>query len=348
MFIIVTACGTVLPATIKHEFLAVNNGDNRLHYVNEFEPAKNWMVSIPAESRNIQLLANDSVLVGHGNGCAIYDKKTGAKLRTITASLTGIQCAMRRDNGRYLLCQATGQFYDLDQSGAQTSSFTVADVSQVRLFRILANGNFLFTTTETGRIRETTSAGVKVWEAALPGKGYLALRLPSGNTMATAFTAKVIVEVNTAGTIVWKAGVCDGKNGNAGICSLSGFDTLAGGNVVVCNWQGDGFSQKHTEPHIIEFTRNNEIVWTWKDPTQQYITNVMVLDASKTGGQVSSRGDPIRGRFAGEKPAHCRSIVLKHGGIRNASTDVINLAGKRTPTARNNSAHAAISIDRLH
>jgi hypothetical protein len=58
--------------------LAVDNGLNKLLLVDEITK-KGWTISIPAGSRDLQLLPGNKVLVSHGDGAAEYDLITVAK-----------------------------------------------------------------------------------------------------------------------------------------------------------------------------------------------------------------------------------------------------------------------------
>src|SRR5215216_1154787 len=66
-------------STAKHILYMVDNGLNKLLFLNQKDPSKNWTVSIPTGSRDLQLVANNKLLVSHGNGAAEYDRTTGAK-----------------------------------------------------------------------------------------------------------------------------------------------------------------------------------------------------------------------------------------------------------------------------
>src|SRR5204863_8388850 len=54
--------GSTLPL-ITHRLLMVDNGGNKLIYLNQKEAAKSWSVAIPAGSRDPELVAGDKVLV---------------------------------------------------------------------------------------------------------------------------------------------------------------------------------------------------------------------------------------------------------------------------------------------
>ena len=59
---------------IKHSFVAIDEGLNNLLYINENDSAANWIVSIGRSSpRDMQLIGNNRILIGHNNGYSEYD-----------------------------------------------------------------------------------------------------------------------------------------------------------------------------------------------------------------------------------------------------------------------------------
>src|SRR5205085_140799 len=65
--------------SIKHILYMVDNGFNKLLFLNQKDMSKSWTISIPSGSRDLQLVANNKILVSHGNGAAEYDRITGIK-----------------------------------------------------------------------------------------------------------------------------------------------------------------------------------------------------------------------------------------------------------------------------
>jgi hypothetical protein len=84
-----------------------------------------------------------------------------------------------------------------------------------------------------------------------------------------------VVELNVAGEIVSFVG---GKQEHPelGLDFCSGWDLLPCGNIVMANWLGHN---KHgAGPHLIEFSRDNEVVWSWADhEVATQVTNVKML-----------------------------------------------------------------------
>ena len=59
IFGIMTACcmvGGLRAEEIRHRFVCVDNGANKLIYVDQLEPGDGWSVPIPSGSRDLQLI----------------------------------------------------------------------------------------------------------------------------------------------------------------------------------------------------------------------------------------------------------------------------------------------------
>jgi hypothetical protein len=93
-------------SSLKHVLYLVDNGFNKLVFLNQKDPSKNWTVAIPGGSRDLQLVANNKVLVSHGNGAAEYDRTTGARGWSVS-TYAGVSTAQRLSNGNTLLGWST-------------------------------------------------------------------------------------------------------------------------------------------------------------------------------------------------------------------------------------------------
>lgn len=263
----------------QHRFLAIDNGQNRLLCVDQRTPAKSWAVSIPAGSRDLQLLGGERVLVSHGNGAAEYEVATGRKSAWVVERYAQVSCAQRLAGGQTLLGANTAAgvaLYELDRAGQEVGQRRLAGLQDLRLARSLENGHILLTVSGPCRVIEVDLQGQIVWQAGLPDKGYKAVRLPNGNTLVSTGGAVTVVEFDAAGQQVFAAG---GKQAhpNLGLDWFSGFERLPNGNLLVANWLGHG--KQGTGPHVVEFDRQNRVVWKWEDPQRATtITNVLVCD----------------------------------------------------------------------
>ena len=272
-------------ADVAHKFLGVDNKANNLIYVDQTDTKKSWTAAIPGGSRDLQVIEGNKVLVSHGNGAGEYDLATGKKLWAIE-SFNGINSARRLPDGNTLL-GGSGKggiyIYTTDRKGRTLDTLVLKGLGNLRLMRRLKSGNTLLTVGT--RVVEVDAGGKILWEAKIPGKGYKAFRLPSGNTLVSTAGAAVIVELDKDGKTVSSLG---GKKNHPKILfdCFSGFDTLKNGNVVVANWLGHGHIGMGQ--HLIEFDRKNKVIWTWGDhKAAKAITNVLLLDEVK---QANSAG----------------------------------------------------------
>ncbi len=273
------ATATPASGATEHRFLAIDNGRNRLLCVDQRQPAAGWNVSIPPGSRDLQVLDGNRVLVSHGNGAAEYDLGSGQRRTWVVDRYAQVSSAQRLADGRTLL-GANGAagvvVYELDRDGGELGQRRLDRLKDLRLLRVLDNGHLLLTVSGPCRVLEIDGQGKIVWQAKLPDKGYKAERLPNGNTLASTGGAATVVELSPAGEPVSAVG---GKQNHPrlGLDWLSGYDLLPNGNVVVANWLGHG--KQGTGVHLVEFNRDNGVVWTWADHEQAAtITNVLVLD----------------------------------------------------------------------
>ncbi len=146
--------------------------------------------------------------------------------------------------------------------------------SDTRLVRKLANGNYLVAHEADGRVREYSPEGKIVWQYDIPlfgkerkgGHGpeafgnqvFAATRLANGNTLIGTGNGHSVLEVNPAGSIVWKVEQQD----LAGITLawVTRVERLANGNTLIGNCHAGP-----ENPQLIEITPDRRVVWSWTD-----------------------------------------------------------------------------------
>lgn len=286
--------------SIKHKLYMVDNGLNKLLFLNQKDPSTSWTIPIPSGSRDLQLIGASKILVSHGNGAAEYDRTTGAKGWSIS-TYSGVTTAQRLPNGNTMIgwsmpatatTPAKVLLSEVNSGGTEVSKVTVNNVTTFRLARRLSNGNTLLTGDLNGNMRfmvfEVDSSGTIVWQQLLyGGKGYVATRLANGETRASMAPVGALYEpgkddnkvlqLSTTGSVIryWGGMI---EHPNAELRKFSGFSVVPGnGNIVVANWLGDG--NIGTGPHAVEFDTNNKLVWSWKDfSAAQTVTNLLVVE----------------------------------------------------------------------
>ncbi len=291
---------TYSSGSIKHVLYLVDNGFNKLLFLNQKDPSKNWTMSIPSGSRDLQLVADNKILVSHGNGAAEYDRTTGAKSWSIS-TYSGVSTAQRLANGNTLLGWSTPasgttpakvMFSEVNSAGTEVSRMTINNITTLRLARRLANGNTLFTGDINNDLKfqvfEVNATGAIVWQQSLYGaRGYVANRLANGDTQATIGPIGALhepgrddnklLQLSPTGAIVKFWGGMD-VHPNARLRKFSGYSVVpSNGNVLIANWLGDG--NIGTGPHAVEFDAYNNLVWSWEDhAAARTVTNLLVVE----------------------------------------------------------------------
>lgn len=279
-------------SAIKHRFLAVDNGGNRLLLVDQIGD-RGWKVSIPAGSRDLQLLSGNKVLVSHGNGAAEYDLTTGAKGWSVSG-YSGITSACRLDNGNTLIGGNVDgiTLYEIAPDRTEKSKLNPKGVSDLRLFRRLENGNTLLALAGAHKVVEIDPKGAVLWSGNLTDKAYVAYRLANGHTLATSGEDFIVYDFDPAGKATLAAGG-KARHPNARFLWFSGFEILANGNLFVANWNGHG--REGQGPHAVEFDKDNNLVWSWEDhDAAATVTNVLTWEVVSSG----VRERPRRGGYA--------------------------------------------------
>ncbi|WP_245798333.1 carbohydrate-binding protein [Cnuella takakiae] len=288
---------------LKHVLYAVDNSLNKLVFLNQKDTMKNWKVPVPSGSRDLQLVANNKILVSHGNGAAEYDRTTGVKGWSVS-TYSGVSTAQRLPNGNTLIGwskppsgSTPAQVILSEVNGAKTEvrRITINNITTFRLARRLANGRTLITGDTNNDLKfkvfEVDSTGATVWQQLLyGGKGYVANRLANGNTQATMGPVSNLYEpgkddnkllqLSSDGSIVRFWGGMTNHPG-AGLMKFSGYSFVPynnpSGNILIANWLGDGNNRKG--PHAVEFDANNNLIWSWKDfMAAETVTNVLVIE----------------------------------------------------------------------
>lgn len=265
---------------IKHRWVCVDNGANRLIHVNQLDTSKNWSITIPGGSRDLQSLGDGKLLVSHGNGAAEYRLADGERLPWVVDRYRNIQTARRIDNGNTLLATVSGTLYEVDREGKEIGKGQIAVTGlNMRLMRVLPNGNLLIGSAGPKAVIEVSRDGEVVKSLPLPDKGYMAIRRDDGSTVATSGGEARIVILDTDGNLLSYVG---GKTDHPqlGLDFCSGWDRLPSGHFVMANWLGHG--KQGTGPHLVEFSTDNKVVWTWEDyEMARQVTNVLMLDGVK-------------------------------------------------------------------
>ena len=265
-----------IAAETKHILIAVDNGNNSLHYVNQFDPDRNWTVNTDNKPRDIHLSEDmKTILISVDTGAVEYDLSSGKRTGISIVKFKGIQSAQKMKDGNYLLATDKTIFVCGPTGKKMRDIPVVADSTPyIRIVTVTKENTLLYTAIEPCCINEMDMNGKVIAMVTLPEKSYKALRLKNGNYLASAGVLSSVFELTPAGLIVKTYG---GKENHPELelSDTSGWQQLPNGNVVVACWHGHGY--EGNGPHLVEYDSSNKVVWTWSDPAAKQITNVLVV-----------------------------------------------------------------------
>ncbi|MDP6505940.1 MAG: hypothetical protein QF886_20120, partial [Planctomycetota bacterium] len=187
---------------VKHRFLCVDNARNHLLFIDQIEN-KEWIAKLPGGPRDLQIInEGKQVLVSHGKGLVVHDLQTGKKVAQIDAGIGSVNTARQLSNGNYLFGANSRQgviFVERDSEKNEVSRTLIPKARDLRLVRVLENGNFLLTVSGPFRVIEADKKGEIVRSAKLPGKGYKVIGLENGSVMATSGADVQVVTIDRTG-----------------------------------------------------------------------------------------------------------------------------------------------------
>lgn len=138
-----------------------------------------------------------------------------------------------------------------------------------------ADGRYLVCRKGEHVVEELDANGKTLQRIDVPGDPHMATRLPDGNLLIALGDGHRLQELDATLKVVWEIGENEIR-GNP-LRLVSGFQRLANGNTIVCNFLGEDFSGK--QPHLFEVTRDKKLVWEFADHANfKSISQIQVLD----------------------------------------------------------------------
>jgi hypothetical protein len=275
-------------SSIRHEFLAIDEGLAQLLHINEADPSKDWIVPIGhPQARDMQLIGNGRVLIGHHHGWSEFEIATGKVLFEFTA-YEGVTAVRRQPDGHTILAgvdiagAAGVVILELDETNAEIHR-AIYPGDYVRLIRQTAQGTFLMSCND--RIREGDREGNYLREYPVEGfyHAWKSLRLPGGNLIVSAGYGAFMVELDPDGNIIRKFGSKDQVPEEVNPFFYAMFQLLPNGHIVLANWQGHGEGFGESGVQLLEFDSAGEIVWHWSESARiSSLQGVLVLDGLDT------------------------------------------------------------------
>ncbi|MBX3179998.1 MAG: PQQ-binding-like beta-propeller repeat protein [Candidatus Hydrogenedentes bacterium] len=265
-----------------HHFAAADYTGQKVFLVNA-DGEVEWEYETGGACNDIWVLPNGNLLFNTGTGVTGVNRDKEIVFRY--ASDSEIYACQPLANGNTFIAECnSGRLLEVDPAGAIVSELRLLPEGEdgghifMRNARKLVNGNYLVAHSGQEIVREYAQDGTVVKEFAAPGGPHSAIRLPDGNTLITCGDmreAPMVLEVDPDGREVWK--VAHDELPGISLKFVAGVHRLPNGNTVLANWVGrDQFGQA---PHLIEVTRDKEVVWTFQDhKTMKTISSVQILD----------------------------------------------------------------------
>jgi len=331
---------------IQHKFVAIDEGIFHLLYIDEFDSTKNWIDTITRSSaRDMQLVGNNRILIGHDKGYTEYNLTTGAVVREL-ATYSGVTSVRRLPGGYTLLFGvnldgSTGVIMvKLDSNNVKIKK-TIYPGNYVRLVRQTNTGTFLMACNDT--MKEADTSGSFIWSRYLGGTlaankhMWKLVRRNNGNIFLSGGYGAFLAEVNSNGALVGTIGAAPQPTGvNPFFYAM--FQIMASGNVVVANWQGHGPGHGASGVQLLEFTPAGAIVWQWsKSALISSLQGILVIDSLNTNLLYDERNGvmvPLTSNVSTHPPeralktvpssgsaVHARKIFTVNGRMVGGTTD---------------------------
>ena len=282
----------------RHRFIAIDEGLGNLLYVNEYDSTANWIVKVNRkvgndsiyEPRDMQLVGDNRILIGHRRGYTEFDCTTGAVKKDVL-NFDNVSSVRRLPGGQTLV-------FGIDLDGSKGVVMLKIDSQNVKIKKVVWPGTYvrLVRQTNTGTflmacndtIKEADTNGTFIWKSYLQGTPatnkhmWKIVRLDNGNVFVSAGYGAFLAEINSSGAVIRKIGAAPQPSGvNPYFYGM--FQILTNGNVVVANWQGHGSGHGNAGIQLLEFDRNGSIVWQWNKATIiSSLQGVLVLDSLNT------------------------------------------------------------------
>lgn len=138
---------------------------------------------------------------------------------------------------------------------------TPTRAKEIRLCRKTGTGTYLLAARGSAQVWELDATGRQIRTITVPGNVYLAVRLPGGDTMISCGDTGHLLRVDAQERITWDLGPTDLPG--IPLRFVAGFQVLANGNVILCNWGGHGHLRKQAQ--IVEVTPDKRVVWALHD-----------------------------------------------------------------------------------
>ncbi len=269
----------------KHKFIVTDEPRKQLHYIDSNNQQNNWTLKLPAKYRDMQFIGDNKLLVSTDNGYKELDFKTRKTLKEVRGVFYGTTSAQRLANGETII--ATNQkngvnFFKLNKADKIIKRINFPKYHNIRLMRLTKDGKIMFGCNNNHVV--ITDFSKKIYtDIKIPGAKhiYQVIKLQNNNILVANGYGENIVEVNLTTKKVIKeyGGKKHPQAKVLGFHFFSGMQVLPNGNIVVANWTGHGKNDSQKGAQLIEFSKDNTVVWSWKNSKKAgSIHHVIILN----------------------------------------------------------------------
>ena len=271
-------------AEIKHCFVVSDFMNGALHYVDQRDAAKNWTLKLPEVAFDLQLLDNNRVLCNRSKGYDVYDLTTRQKVDGfLSDALKEIRTVWRLSDGRTFLGGQAGTVYELDAQKILSATYAMPKaIKYVRIMRFTPKGTLLLAA-DDGAYEVSLEKGldaenrlVRKFALPRPRNAYMAQYAPDGNLLLSGGYSKGFYTFDPQGGLL-RDTVFTQPEGLSNFF-YAGFQILKNGHIVMANWTGHNAKDFTPGWKLIEFDKDDRVVWTWNEPYGGTVNQVIMLD----------------------------------------------------------------------
>ena len=257
---------------MKHQFLAIDEGQQKLSLIDTTNPRYGWTRSLadfPA-ARDMQRIGPNRALIGFERGFFELSISSGEVLSSCDR-WTGVSSVRRMVNGAILV---TGHNLDgtgginvltLDREYRQVSGVRRGG-DYVRLMRTTDIGTYLFCMND--HILETDTSLIALNAMRAPGfeHAWKAERMADGSTLVSAGYGAFMARFDRRSNLISTFGGVNAMPDEVSPFFYATFQVLGDGRVMVANWQGHGAENGNKGRQLLEFGAGGKLLASWSDP----------------------------------------------------------------------------------
>lgn len=269
---------------IKHRFLVSDFMHHAVHYVDQTDASKNWTITLPEITMDLQLVGGNRLLCNRSKGYDVYDLGTRQKVDSFQSeAVKEIRSVRRLADGRTFFGSQAGTVYEFDAQQKLTTTYEMPKaITYVRMMRFTPTGTLLLAA-DDGAYEVSLAKGVDAEQRLVrkfalprPRNSYMALYAPDGTLLISGGYSKGFYTFDAEGKLLNDTVLKQPEGLNNYF--YAGFQMLKNGNIVMSNWTGH--SEKDFKPglKLVELDKEHNLVWSWNEAFGGTVNNVIVLD----------------------------------------------------------------------